>query len=176
MLNINRKNCAPLRHLWPIIASTLVTFPAIAENKETMASWIIRQTEIDSIPPNSPAPGLSYAISGEELHRRVEFPTLAGGGTVQMSIPIQQISRIEYLYTERYLAYSLSCTNNCVKTTRQGGAAAPITSEPRKLLFEIKRKLDPDFPPRMHQALLKLIELHGGKARLMPLYLPRTVF
>ena len=134
---------------------------AAAQTREETEFWIIKQTQ-----PN--VRGLSYAIEGDNLVRRVELPWAAGGGVVQMSLPIKQISAVGYAFTDRYLSYSLLCETPCTEQWSEG-VDAPDPENRRKLLFEIYRKLDPSFPPRMHKALLKLIELHGGKARLFQL-------
>lgn len=130
-----------------------------AQTRSETEAWIIEQCA-DNVA------GLSYSIAGDDLVRRLRLPSSPlGAGVVQQSIPIRRITRIEVVHTERYLSYSLSCDEPCVDHLAQGIAD---DGPPRRsvLLFEIYRRLDASYPPRMTKALLKLVELHGGRAQV----------
>lgn len=150
-----------------LLAGVLWVCAALAQSREETEDWIIKQTQPNLVDANAVGLSLTYAIEDDRLVRRVEFPVVAGGGISQMSIPISRINRIEYVYTDRYLSYSLICATACVEAFSQGGADTPETGDKRRLPFEIYRKLDSSFPSRMHKALLTLVERHGGKAEIV---------
>lgn len=144
---------------------------ACAQTKADTEAWIIEQSA-DNVP------GLTYAIDGDDLLRRLQLPSSPlASGVVQQSIPIRRITRIEVVHTDKYVSYALSCVEPCVEHLTQGIAD---DSEPGRkrpvLLFEIYRKLDASFPPRMNKALLKLVELHGGKAVVIEKAKPKAPF
>jgi hypothetical protein len=158
-----------------LLAASIAASPVMAQTREETESWIIKQTEQNLMSARSIGISLTYAIEGDQLIRRIAFPAASGGGTAQTSISIKQINRIGYVFTERYLSYSLLCETECIDQFSQGMESAE-PADKRKFLFEIFRKLDPGFPPRMHKALLKLVELHGGKAKLFQLPPQREPF
>ncbi len=134
--------------------------PAAGRAKEETVAWIIQQTH-----PN--VPGLGYSIEHGQFVRLLNLSTPLGNARSQHAIPIAKITRIRFIHTEKYLSYTLSCETPCVEVVNEGidgqGSGA---QQPRQFLFEIYRTLDSGFPPRMNRALLKLVELHGGKAEL----------
>jgi hypothetical protein len=141
-----------------------------AQTRSEAEAWIVEQAA------NNVA-GLTYAIDGDDLVRRLQMPSPLSSGVVQQTIPIRRITRIEVTHTEKYLSYTLSCDEPCVEQLTEGVAD---DSDPRRkrpvLLFEIYRRLDASFPPRMNKALLKLVELHGGKAKVVEKAKPKAPF
>lgn len=140
-----------------ILGLLFFSLASAAQTKEETAEWILKQSEINT-------PLLKYGIEGGEFVSEVSFGPGAdamGASAVRKAIPIREISRITYVHTDRYLSYSLMCDRPCAYLIDD-----PDQKQP-KFLFEIYRKLDASFPPRMNKALLKLIEQHGGKAKLL---------
>lgn len=149
-----------------LIAFLLFVDNAVAQTKEETEEWIIKQSEMNS-------PLLKYRIEGDEMVSEVSFgPGAATMGSmpVQKAISISKITRITYVHTDKYLSYSLMCDSPC----------AYLLDEPdekrSKFLFEIYRKLDSSFPPRMNKALLHLVKLHGGKASIAKQEAPKEAF
>ena len=144
---------------------------ACAQTKADTEAWLIEQSA-DNVP------GLTYTIDGDDLLRRLQLPSLPlASGVVQQSIPIRRITSIEVVHTEKYLSYALSCAEPCVEHLTQGIADEPDPGRKRPvLLFEIYRKLDASFLLRMNMALLKLVELHGGKASVVEKAKPKAPF
>lgn len=144
----------------------LCSISAHAQTKAETEAWILKQGEMNTSL-------LTYRIEGGELVSEVSLgPGAAamGASTVSKAIPIREITRIAYVHTEKYLSYSLMCDRPCVYLIEE-----PDEKQPR-FLFEIYRKLDASFPPRMNKALLKLVEQHGGKARLIPMSVEKEPF
>jgi len=138
----------------------VLTCSASAHTKQETTAWIITQTQ-----PN--APGLSYSITQGTLIRLLNLSTPLGNARSQHSIPIDKINRITVVHTDKYLSYTLSCAAPCVDAVNEGIDIPEGGQEKSRLfLFEIYRPLDASFPLRMNEALLKLVELHGGKAQL----------
>jgi hypothetical protein len=126
------------------------------QTKEETESWILKQAEVN-------AAGLTYTIEGDEFVSHMSFgpgAEIYGASAVQKAIPLSRVTHITYVRTEKYLSYSLMCSEACAYTLDE-----PETKQP-KFLFEIYRKLDDGFPARMNKALLHLIKLHGGNAKI----------
>jgi hypothetical protein len=129
---------------------------SVAQTKEETETWIIKQTEVNPY-------ALKHSIEGDEL---ISSMTLAGaaimgGGAIQKAIPISQVTTIAYSHTNEYLSYTMMCDKPCAYLLDE-----PDKKQP-KFLFEIYRKLDAGYVPRMNSALLHLVKLHGGKARVI---------
>jgi len=126
------------------------------QTKEETESWILKQAAINT-------PGLSYTIEGDEFVSHMSFGAGAGiygANDVQKAIPISKVTQIQYIHTDKYLSYILTCNQPCAYLL-----ADPEEKQP-KFLFEIYRKVDSEFPARMNKALLHLIKLHGGNAKI----------
>lgn len=138
---------------------------AVAQpSKDETEGWILKQAEINT-------PGLSYTIEGDEFVSRLSFGGPAGlGSDVQKAIPISKVTQIQYIHTDKYISYILMCNEPC----------AYLLAEPEekqsKFLFEIYRKLDEKFAERMNKALLHLIKLHGGNAKISKQAPPKEAF
>lgn len=154
-----------------LILFVLPVLTATAQTRDEAEAWIIRQTQFN-------VPGLTYLIEEGELVRRIQLPSMPGGSAVtQQSIPINQIVSIAVTHTDRFLSYALACAKPCVEQIDQGTEDQFNHQEKRsRLLFEIYTKFDASFPPRMNKALLRLVELHGGKAKLTVQALAKEAF
>ena len=141
-----------------ILLFFVFTITAVAQTREETEAWIIKQAKFNL------EGRLKYAIEGDELISRLTLPYGMGGETIQKSIPINQIKSISFTHTHEFLSYSLICNKPCV--SQFNGNTQSEDMKPR-FLFEIYKKLDSSFLPRMDKALLKLIELHGGKAKIV---------
>lgn len=144
----------------------LVSISAAAQTKTETEAWILKQSEMNT-------PLLKYRIEGDELVSEASFgPGAAtmGASVVGKAIPIREITRIAYVHTEKYLSYVLMCDKPCAYLIEE-----PDEKQAR-FLFEIYQKLDASFPPRMNKALLKLVEHHGGRAKLVRMQLEKEPF
>lgn len=137
---------------------------ALAQSQEETEGWILKQTEFNL------DGRLKYTIEDGELVSRLTLPYALGGETIQKAIPISQITKISFVQTDKYLSYSLMCDNPCAYQ------ADEPDDKQTKFLFEIYKKLNSNFPARMQKALLHLIKLHGGEAKMIKQEVKKEAF
>ena len=146
-----------------LLLLTLV-YHAMAQSRQETEDWIINQTKVNPY-------GLKHRIEGNELISRLELPSVTiGGGIIEKAIPIGQITTIAYTHTNEYLSYTLSCNVPCSYLME-----SPEIKRP-KFLFEIYSKLDASYVQRMNNALLHLVKLHGGQAKVVKAAVPKQPF
>ena len=138
---------------------TFFSISAIAQTKEETEAWIIKQTEVNPY-------GLKHSIEGDELISHLEL----AGDKIIKAIPIGQVTQISYTHTNEYLSYGMTCNKPCAYLLDE-----PDEKQP-KFLFEIYKKLDASYVPRMNKALLHLVKLHGGQAKIVKLETPKEAF
>ena len=129
---------------------------AIAQTKEETEAWIIKQTELN---PQE----IKHNIEGDVLISKVTMLNGIGGlggEPIEKGIPISQVTTIAYTHTNEYLSYTMTCDKPCAYLLDEPDEKRP------KFLFEIYKKLDSSYVPRMNKALVQLVKLHGGKAKL----------
>lgn len=128
---------------------------AQAQTKEETETWIIKQTQVNPYQ-------LKHTIEGDELISHTTIGSdMITGGPIQKVIPISQVTTIAYTHTNEYLSYTMTCDKPCAYLLDEPEELRP------KFLFEIYTKLDASYVPRMNKALLHLIKLHGGKAKVV---------
>jgi len=136
---------------------SLFSVSSTAQTKEETEAWIIKQTEAN---PQE----IKHSIEGDVLISKVIMVMGIGGlggGPVEKGIPISQITNISYTHTNRYLSYTMACDKPCAYILDEPDEKRP------KYLFEIYKKLEASYVQRMNTALLHLIKLHGGKAKIV---------
>lgn len=130
---------------------------AMAQTKEETESWILKQTEVN--------PGeIKHSIEGDVLISKITMVNGVGGlggEPVEKGIPISQITNIVYTHTNEYLSYTMTCDKLCAYLLEEPDEKRP------KFLFEIYKKLDSGYVPRMNKALLNLVKSHGGKVKII---------
>lgn len=127
----------------------------MAQTKEETEVWIIKQTQVNPYQ-------LKHTIEGDELISSTTVGSdMIAGGLVKKAIPISQVTTIAYTHTIEYLSYTMTCDKPCAYLLDEPEELRP------KFLFEIYAKLDKSYVPRMNKALLHLIKLHGGKAKVV---------
>ncbi len=143
----------------------------LAQTQEETEAWIVEQTDFYNY-------GLTYTIEGDELVSRISLPLAGGGGTIKKSIPISRITKISFVHEkEKFLSYSLKCNDSCAYMVKLSSDEKFEEEEQQhQFLFEMYKKVDESFPPRMNKALLRLVELHGGKAKIVPHKAPKEAF
>ncbi len=154
------------------LAITL-SFPTatFAQTKEATEAWIIKQTE----PNNESLKGeFKYSIEGDKLVSRHEIPyILQSAGklnysVIQKSIPLKSIKIVSFVHTKKYVSFNLICEDDCMhQQSLTNDNKVESERRSKKFLFEIYANLDKSFPPRLEKALLHLIELNGGKAKVV---------
>ena len=105
---------------------------------------------------------IKHSIEGDVLISKVTMVNGIGGlggEPVEKGIPISQITKIVYTHTNEYLSYTMTCDKPCAYLLDEPDEKRP------KFLFEIYKKFDSSYVPRMNKALLHLVKLHGGKAK-----------
>ncbi|NOS97237.1 MAG: hypothetical protein HOP25_02035 [Methylotenera sp.] len=135
---------------------SFLSINAMAQTKEETEAWILKQSELN---PQE----IKHSIEGNVLISKVTMVNGIGGlggEPVEKGIPISQITKIVYTHTNEYLSYTMTCDKPCAYLLDEPDEKRP------KFLFEIYKKLDSSYVPRMNKALLHLIKLHGGKAKL----------
>jgi hypothetical protein len=144
-----------IKNIVLLVFLTLYTTIAISQTQEETEGWILKQTEFNL------EGRLKYAIEDGELISSLTLPYALGGETIQKAIPISQITKISFVHTDKYLSYSLMCDKPCAYQ------ADEPDDKQTKFLFEIYKKQNSSFPPRMQKALLHLIKLYGGEAKMI---------
>jgi len=135
---------------------SFLSVTAMAQTQEETETWILKQTEVN---PRE----IKHSIEGDVLISKVTMVNGIGGlggEPVEKGIPISQITNIVYTHTNEYLSYTMTCDQPCAYLLDEPDEKRP------KFLFEIYKKLDSSYVPRMNKALLHLVKLHGGKAKL----------
>ena len=136
---------------------------AIAQTKEETEAWIIKQTEVNPY-------ALTHSIEGDELISHTEMGIGSMREKIQKVIPISQVTTIAYTHTNEYLSYTMTCDKPCAYLLDEPEEMRP------KFLFEIYTKLDASYVPRMNKALLQLVKLHGGKAKVVKAAVVKEAF
>jgi hypothetical protein len=138
------------------IIALLILFSSnvIAQTLAETEAWIIKQTEVN---PDA----MKHSIEGDELISHTEMGIGSMSEKIQKAIPISKITTIAYTHTNEYLSYTMTCDTPCAYLLDEPEEKRPI------FLFEIYTKLDASYVPRMNKALLNLVKLHGGKARIV---------
>jgi hypothetical protein len=136
-----------------------------AQTREETEAWIIKQTEVN---PSE----LKHSIEGDELvsHTELAGAGMSGSGSVQKAIPLSRVTTVAYTHTSDYLSYSLTCDSPCAYTLQDPAKKRP------KFLFELYGKFDASYVPRMNSALVHLVKLHGGRARVVRAEIPKPAF
>ena len=158
----------------------LVLIPTVffAQNKEETEKWLMFQniTYYDA--------HTSYEIKGDFLSSKWSFRDF----THLNNISIKAIKEISYEHTDKYLALYLKCNKDCAmfmsvnsdyvepknttpKSVRDIPKGDDLTNKDVKMsdtfLWSLTGKVDKSMIPRVQKALLHLIELNGGKAKLV---------
>lgn len=142
----------------------VVASNSIAQTKEQTEAWIIQQTEMNPY-------AMKPIIEGHELISRITMASVTvGGETIQKAIPINLVTTIAYTHTSEYLSYTMTCDKPCAYLLEEPDQKRP------KFLFEIYRQLDAAYVSRMNSALLHLVKLHGGKAKVVKADAPKPAF
>jgi hypothetical protein len=147
----------------------LLIFPlsALGQTKEETQAWIISK-----IPYNY---DLKYTIEDDKLVSTM--PGRHGGNNYKRSMPISAIKTISHVHTDTYLSFALKCDDECAYLIATD-SRDKFVSEAKKdvMLFELYGKLDAELIPRMEKALLRLVELNGGKAKIIPFQKKKEAF
>jgi hypothetical protein len=146
-----------------LLLIALLPFSALAQTKEETAAWILSKAN------ESYNHGASYAISEGDLTVNLS----AGDSRYERTIPIGSIKTISMVHTDEYMTFVLKCDDDCVYFV-ETDLNNKFKSDSQKdvLMIEMYRKVDASLGPRMQKALLHLVELHGGKAAVIP-YRPK---
>lgn len=151
-----------------LLALLLLPLTAAAQTKEETQAWILSKVPYVSY--------LNYTIDGENLI--ATFPPMRGGGnTIKRTLALKGIKNISYTHTDKYLSFVLKCDTECAYLIETDGSDK-FVSESKKdmMLFELYGKVDADIGPRMEKALLRLVELNGGKAKAVPYQKKKEAF
>jgi hypothetical protein len=139
---------------------------AMAQTKEETEAWIIKQSELN---PQE----IKHNIEDDVFISKVTMVNGIGGlggEPVEKGIPISQITNIVYTHTNEYLSYTMTCDKPCAYLLDEPDEKRP------KFLFEIYKKFDSSYVQRMNKALLHLVKLHGGKAKIVKAEAPKEAF
>jgi hypothetical protein len=143
-----------------------------AQSKAETETWLIEQSRENT-------QGLSYKMEDDQLMLILELPSLGthGGGEVHRTVKLAEVKTVSMEHTDRYLSFKLMCETDCVYQVVNDRDGKFESEEKRKsMLFEIYRKLDKSYPPRVQKALLHLIKLNGGNAKMVVSQKPKEPF
>jgi hypothetical protein len=159
--------------LW-LLAVLAALAPAwvAAQTKEETEKWILTQTD------NNTIRSLSYKIENGEWIRKLEPFTMIGDGkTTKNTIQIKDIKTVSVLHTEKFMSFEFTCPEDCAYSVTTNSSDKFVSDEKgNRFLFEIYGRLDASMLPRMQKAILHLIELNGGKAKMVANQKPKEAF
>jgi hypothetical protein len=159
--------------LWILtLLAALAPALATAQTKEETEKWILTQTD------NNTIRSLSYKIENGEWIRKLEPFTMIGDGkTTKNTIQIKDIKTVSALHTEKFMSFEFTCPEDCTYSVTTNSSDKFVSDEKgNRFLFEIYGKLDASMLPRMQKAILRLIELNGGKAKMVAYQKPKEAF
>jgi hypothetical protein len=143
-----------------------------AQSKAETETWLIEQSRENT-------QGLSYKMEDDQLMSVLELPSLGtyGGGEVHRTVNLAAVKTVSMVHTDEYLSFKLMCETDCVYQVVNDRDGKFESEDKRKnFLFEIYRKLDKSYPPRVQKALLHLIKLSGGNAKIVAPQKPKEPF
>ena len=170
----------------------MLLFPilVVAQTQKETEDWIVYQTMLDTDIDTNYKIEKNYLIS--------EWSNYISGGRIICSIDLKSVKTIAVEYTKKYMAFVLKCDADCsIQIYTDGDYVAPKNSAPvsvrdkshletssehkkvsaRKFfLFSLNGEIDKTMQPRMEKALLHLVELNGGKAKIIPYIKPKDTF
>ncbi len=151
----------------------LALLPALvmAQTKEETEKWILAQAS------GQYSMGLSYDIQGGEWSRKLAPLAMSSGNSHKNTIEIKDITTVSFLHTDKFMSFKFTCPDECVYTVTTTSSDKFVSdAKGNSFLFEIYSKLDPSMLPRMQKAILHLIELNGGKAKMVAYQKPKEAF
>lgn len=150
-----------------LIALLCVPVLAFAQTKEETEAWILSK-----IPYSS---NFKYTFAGDGLI--MVMPGVYGGNTTKRTMVIQNIKTISAERTDTYVSFNLKCDDDCVYTVSTDTNDKFVSeSKGEKMFLALSGKIDPELIPRMEKALLRLVELNNGKARVIPFQKKKEAF
>lgn len=154
------------------VLSALAPALVMAQSKEETEKWISAQA------PEQYSLGLSYVIEGGEWTRKLAPLTTRGSGeTHKNTIQIKDITTVTFLHTDKFMSFKFTCAGDCVYSVTTNSSDKFVSdAKGGSFLFEIYGKLDASMLPRMQKAILHLIELNGGKAKMVAYQKPKEAF
>ena len=159
-----------------------------AQTKEETEKWILNQLPYDSY--------FTYSFSNKYLMST--FYIYQINSTTVNSIPLDAVKTISVDYSTESMGFIFKCDNRCnMQMKTDGEYKAPKRSEPASVrdkshldmdtvhkkvstsesfMLFIKGRVDKTMIPRLEKAFLHLIELNGGKAKLVPYKAKKEAF
>jgi hypothetical protein len=164
-----------------------ISFFAKAQTKEETKNWILQQTN------SYPDKFYSYEFIGNFIGTKMEML----GNKTSTYILIDSIKSVSYKHDKTGLVFILKCNSNCgiytfldreyvepsntkPKTVRDKPDTKPVKGKTEEavgsLLIYFAGEIDKSLIPRLEKAFLTLVQLHGGKAKLVPLKVKKEAF
>ncbi len=137
---------------------------SFAQTLNETENWILSK-----IPTYQPLE-LKYTFDNGNLIRKFAMPQVTGGKKTKDVIPLKEVKTISTLVGDDFISLSLKCENDCTYEEVSTSDGDFISEEIQgQFLFEIygDGKIDKTLAPRLEKAFLKLIELNGGKAKII---------
>ena len=155
----------------------LLPFSASSQTREETEKWILSKVDVRSLEL-----GLEYSIVDGELIRVVRPISVLSGDSRfdhvhETSIPLGSIKTISYKHTDEYLSFELKCNDDCVYYVLTSSREEMKKDEYIGVFrLEVYAKVDAEMAVRMQNALLHLVQLHGGSAKIVPFPEPKEAF
>lgn len=137
---------------------------SFAQTLSETENWILSK-----IPTYQPLE-LKYSFDNGNLIRKFAMPYSAGGKKTKDVIPLKEVKTISTLVGNNFISLQLKCENDCTYEELSTSSDDFISEEMQgHFLFEIygDGEIDKSLAPRLEKAFLKLIELNGGKAKII---------
>ncbi len=147
-----------------ILFALLFHTNSYAQSLSETENWILSK-----IPFYQPL-DLKYSFDNGNLIRKLAMPYSAGGKKTKDIIPLKDVKTISVLVGDDFISFKLKCDSDCAYEELSTSEGDFISEEMfDAFLFEIyfDGKFDKSLAPRIEKALLKAIELNGGKAKII---------
>lgn len=151
------------------VALVLIGSNANAQSLQETEDWILKKSELSIYSYQ-----MKYSFTDGKFESRYEPMSVIGARIiVNRSIPIAEIKTISHVVGDNYISFKLKCDYDCVyHENNDGDGKFESEMMDEHFLFEIygEKGGKPDLAliPRLEKAFLKLVELNGGKAKIVP--------
>lgn len=151
-----------------IILSLLPSF-SFAQSLEETQEWISNKAILTK------NVDITYSFSNDSFVYKWNLPLY--NGEIIKTIPLERVSKISYYIKGEYATFILSCDEACVYEEENNEEGKFIRDTIRdKFYFEFKIISQDNIPKRMEKALLRLIKLNGGNAKIIPYKAEKEAF
>lgn len=147
-----------------LILASSICAPAFAQSLEETQKWLLAKA-LDSKFASTQV----FSFGEGTFESETTPAAVYNKKTYNRSIPLKDVKTISVLQGDGFVSFTLSCDYECAYEETVDYYDKKFISEKMKnyFLFEIYGNPNPTLNPRIEKALLKLVELNGGKAKIV---------